>query len=1055
MSFVELILNRSGQSRTVNPLDRAVSAVERIRDRVVAGVESRFSRSPSQTSSEDIAKLEQTRAMIATEVQKTPVRSAIKHNIIEAAKNSAPAAIVGAGARIALSTGLSLQTLAVAAGASAVSRGVREATYTIRKGAFGETSKLITRHEERATLTNFDGSERVVHTAIRAKQDEFAQTRVGKIVNAMLHGGEMKIAQFAYGKHRHAKALVNAQYQDIHTLSDKQLIELREHAVMARITHGTAKNVYEIRQLAKSTYQSVNQELATRGISRHEAHERQLKIYRKDVRVGAAINITGQAGYAAMKAIPKTIGTFFITDAFLKAIHVDTSARHNPLEGLENTRLGRFVENIISPKSVADAEEIPTHVSKVVRSVSNVTPDVVTSHNISYEVTGDTNKILSHSAVLSQDEPPFVRPGATIGTDAKGYQLEVEADIKQHGIPRVLGDTRTPDTTLASDALTDTGTPPVSVSGGDSVVVISSPVEYILHANLTQSLFDDGIVGKSAKDAGLSAVEYYGTPGSAFEVISEMRKIQGILSDDAIAKFDAELASNPTWSFGRLYRTYPDLFVYANKLKNGSRIVFADGFTGDPSGIPSTISTDGYTSVTIDTDTSLSTFLSRSGMLGKVGEPRDIFSRAGSGKIFVDRVMVPNSAMIRDRESYDALLGAVATNPDASTGELYRRFPGAFRELDRMTKGSAFAFADPSHAETGRVTTGTVTSLVSDSAHIVSPEIDVPDDALPNEINEMQDLSQFQDTLHPGAGNTITYSVVDPLSHREVGVVHTDNLVYSPASGTYTPLGTDPTDIACGQIGDDVVCKAHSGTFIDPTNTGIPIPTDTEGVYKYVAPGVVESTRAAFQQYYETSTPDSSGVSLTGVPQNIARWPFASENFTKGPAQIQYALDHNTSTMTVTVNSTPIYYKADGGVFYTSDPLKPDMTLQEYVHALGIENTLKDGKYLVVSTCAHHYWKAFEFAKATLSDNLDTLTNEEKSALEVIARGSSAQKEIEQSIAVIRTYFARQSDAKMLEKFNEFLKVARTAEAQQSGTIVSFYKEVENVRSPRDLTDVE
>jgi hypothetical protein len=428
-----------------------------MRDRItssVRGIAERIHRSHTQ----DAVQLERARGTISSAITQpslrgvsgatneaippqNPVKKAVIHGIAEAVKNSAPAVAVGFGARYILGTTLGVQALAVSAGASAVSRGVREATFTIRKGAFAETTKLITRHEEASTSQKFGGSERVLHTGIRAKQDKFAQTGVGRVVNAVLHGGEKKIAEFAYGKEAHAKALVIAQSEDIHSLSVEKLIQLREHAVMVRITHGTAPDVYETRQLAKSIYQAVNLELKKRDISRSEAHQHQLRLYRADARKGMAINVFGQAALAAAKAIPKTIGSFFMTDGILKAIHVDTSARHSPLEGLDQKvaqvtrRFGKRVEDGITQllnASTPHAEAAELTLSE--HLTSHDTPVLPVTH-LGQAITG------THTVAPEAVLPPAAPQKIVEIQKAQQEALQELRDLRDHApmVPRVSG----------------------------------------------------------------------------------------------------------------------------------------------------------------------------------------------------------------------------------------------------------------------------------------------------------------------------------------------------------------------------------------------------------------------------------------------------------------------------------------------------------------------------------------------------------------------------------------------------------------------------------------
>jgi hypothetical protein len=545
-----------------NPFSRAVSAVENFRDQVVANVREvgtnithRIQRtqvatidSSKMTSPVDVrrvqdaAQLERARATIATEAHKPSIKKAIIHNAVEATKNSAPAVVVGAVARLSLGAGLGLQTLAVASGASAVSRGVREATFTIRKGAFAETTKLITKHEEAVTLTNFDGSERVAHTGLRATQDRFAQTGIGKVTNALLHGGEKKIAEFAYGKHRHARALINAQYKEVSCLSDKELIKLREHAVMARITNGTASDVYATRQLAKSTYQTVNCELSKRGIDRREAHERQLRLYRNDVRIGAGINVVGQASLAAVKAIPKTFATFFITDAFLKAINVDTSNRHNPLEGFENTRLGRAIGNAIAPKSVASAEELspgmphitqPVSISVISDQTSEAqrfgSPDPRLTTTVHIE-NGKT--IITSTGVLSYETPKPVMPAPVeaprapsfvriSSVDRVAHAPEVNVVAPMHGVARTVLETQ----------------------------------EYTIDGKVswTQDIFDRRLLSGMQDSA--HSMDWYGAPGTAGRMVKEVFAVNPDLMDaDDMQEMQEYLATHPNASFVQMWK---------------------------------------------------------------------------------------------------------------------------------------------------------------------------------------------------------------------------------------------------------------------------------------------------------------------------------------------------------------------------------------------------------------------------------------------------------------------------------------------------------------------
>lgn len=561
-----------------NPLRRVLPAVERFRDRVVTEVRDagrslndRLHRQHTLPADQgrraqiDTEQLARARSTILQQNQNDTVRrseaiskphsakQAIVHGVAEATKNAAPAMIVGAGARLVLGAGLGLQTLAVASGASAVSRGLREATFTIRKGAFAETTKLITKHEEGAKLTNFDGSERQSHTGIRAKQDQFAQTRVGKVVNAMLHGGEKTIAQFAYGKHRHAKALLRAQTQDIRTLSDRELIALREHAVMARMTHGTADKVYEMRQLAKSTYQSVNQELADRGISRYEAHERQLRLYKKDVRVGAVVNVVGQAGLAALKALPKTVATFFITDAFLKAIHVDTRNRHNPLEGFENTRLGQFIEHAIAPKSVAHAEAMTADISQ------NVSPPTITDQTSEAQRFGSS--WMTHRDDLRQSVAHDPRLTTTVRVEHGETIIEsrgvLSSETPKPVMPAPVEAPREPSFVRApvADRVAIAQEVNASVPMREVARTVQEVQEYTIDGKIswTQDIFDRKLLS-GMQDAAHS-MDWYGAPGTGERMAREVFAVNPVLMDASdMQKMQEYLATHPDASFVQMWK---------------------------------------------------------------------------------------------------------------------------------------------------------------------------------------------------------------------------------------------------------------------------------------------------------------------------------------------------------------------------------------------------------------------------------------------------------------------------------------------------------------------
>ena len=607
-----------------NPFERVLPAVERFRNQVtdrvrLVGNNLTHRTQRSQTPPVDVrrvqdaARIAEVRSTIATATPQPSLRGvseksgvypeqgrreaipsqhsakkAIIHGIAEATKNSAPAMAVGFGARYILGTTLGVQALAVAAGASALSRGVREFVYTKRKGTFAETTKLITRHEEATVLTNFDKTERRAHTGIRAKQDQFAQTSVGRVVNGMLHGGEKKIAEFAYGKRRHARAL--AKYSTLDSAGNvvfdtdrlrmdiaysinpvKLLLKLRNDAIWARMTNGTACDVYEMRQLAKGAYSAVNTELRNKVIinkkdekivldSAQAIHDAQLKLYKRQARVGAGINIVGQAGLAALKAVPKTIATFFITDAFLKAIHVDTSARHSPLEGFENTRLGHFIENAIAPKSVASAEEMSANAPKAVQLLPSTSPQGESPHNWTQGLMGSRPAPVAESADTTVTNKIVEAPKVISGS--KVLSPEKITAVKPLAMPP------TPSRVPVVVAMDDTNSRVVAravVSGKEQVVKTVKTVTKVVQEqiatkkSLTQDIFDKKLI--PSMESAPDAITWYGQAGTAKEMMEHIIMPNSTqLTPEHMNQLQEYLNTHPDASFGALWQANRNVF---------------------------------------------------------------------------------------------------------------------------------------------------------------------------------------------------------------------------------------------------------------------------------------------------------------------------------------------------------------------------------------------------------------------------------------------------------------------------------------------------------------
>lgn len=569
------------------PFNRFLPAVDKMKSNVMQTIRRTgdvLAQRMHRSHVEDSARLRNARATIATQIYKPSVPKVLLHGAAEAAKNSAPAMIVGAGARVALGTVLGAQALTVAAGVSAVSRGVREAIFTIRKGTFAEITKHISKHEEASTLKNFNGTTREAHTGIRAQQDRFAQTDVGKVVNAVLHGGEKKIAEFAYGKQRHARALVQAQELDIRSLTDKELIALRQHAVMARMTHGTAADVYAMRQLAKTTYQAVNAELRNnRSIKPQEAHELQLRLYKRDVRRGAVLNVVGQGVLAAAKAVPKTIGTFFAVEDIMRVLHI-TSHRHNPLEGLDQSMLGHAVQNakasvsnvdlkqkfahvgdnaiawigkVIAPKSVAYADELMPDTSSAVQTTASSVRHATRAVHASTSTSDWT-----HGAGAHATRDPRITEHTEI---VKGKTMVTGSGVLTSESPKPMGVPSVPDPT------------PLVVEVDERHVVravaqvqehVKTPqvVTTIVHeqiggkTSLTQDIFDRKLIPgmESAPDA----VTWYGQSGTAAQMMQHIIiPNSDKLTPDQITQLQEYVNAHPDASFGALWHANRNVFT--------------------------------------------------------------------------------------------------------------------------------------------------------------------------------------------------------------------------------------------------------------------------------------------------------------------------------------------------------------------------------------------------------------------------------------------------------------------------------------------------------------
>lgn len=411
MAFLELSLSRGLFSD--NPLNRAVSAVGKTfqearttlaqaihKDKALVNTQLARARST-------IAQYTHTGQAVGQYIgsHKQELGRAVSRTTVEAVKNAAPAVIVGAGVRAA-GMALGVQALAVAAGASGVSRGVREATFTLRKGTYAETTKLILKHERDATRErsrssgpNTGDTAQTVRSfeGLRSMQDRFAKTFVGSKINFLLHGGEKRVAEFAYGKNRHAQELVLSKNLEIGSLSNEKLLALREHAIMARITHGTAADVFQTRQLARKIYSDVSLELKNRGVNGRDAHAQQLALYRHDARVGAVVNAFGQGIVAAPKGAVKAVLGFYATDTILNALHIG-SQRKNPLEGLSNTPVAQFVRNAKSSIPHQEASEKVAEVAQVMR-VATIGKDLAKD-----DLYTDSPSIHTHTAVLSSGE---------------------------------------------------------------------------------------------------------------------------------------------------------------------------------------------------------------------------------------------------------------------------------------------------------------------------------------------------------------------------------------------------------------------------------------------------------------------------------------------------------------------------------------------------------------------------------------------------------------------------------------------------------------------------
>lgn len=621
-----------------NPFERVLPAVVQMRDRVVAGVREvgtnithRMQRTQVATIDsarrappvdvrrvQDAVQLDRARATIATATPQPSLRGvsetsgvypeqgrrevipqphsakkAIIHGIAEATKNSAPSMVVGAGARIVLGHALGLQALAVAAGVAGASRVTRETVRTVRfGGTYRTTTAHIMRHErDKNQEMQRANNPQSLFGRILKSREKFGHTFVGRRVNDVLHGGEKAIAEFAYGKRRHRRALMQYAHVDeqgrimtdtngralcnadaiLYELAqipkerqEKYLYKLREHAIMARITHGTEADMFATRQLARQVYQVASSELAKKGHSKRQHHEEQKRYYRKDARVGAAINIPLQGALAVAKALPKTFATFFITDTFLKAIHVDTSARHSPLEGFENTRLGHLIENAIAPKSVISAEELNANVPNVIQAaVTEAKTATATAHGESAH--SWTQGLAGSRSAHGAEGAPSVTVSHTIvnGREATGYsQVLSTKEPKSVAIPRPPSPARI---VVEVDDKDANAVARAVVSGKDHLVTTQKTVTEIVHEQIAgkTSLTQD-IVNKKL----FPEMQNMTDPKLWFrEVDSAQRMMERVLLPNTdkmgpgdIPKLQAYLQENPHATFRDMWFDNRDVF---------------------------------------------------------------------------------------------------------------------------------------------------------------------------------------------------------------------------------------------------------------------------------------------------------------------------------------------------------------------------------------------------------------------------------------------------------------------------------------------------------------
>lgn len=1097
-------MNGGIQPRFENPFSRVVSAVERNTRHAVQTIRQTgidLAARMRHAHTDDIPRLEQARNTITRAITRDNIHT-VAHTTSEAskqvahyawdhkkeiAKNIAPSLAISIVAKVA-GGALAVPVIAAASAAGGLNnlrknvgmtngRDVFETSAILRSGYDQNVARAI---DARSPEPNTEGRPQVTVVAETSMPEStsgrssyiqrVANSRVGRGMRAYLNLERTATSHVVTHNANINRVIALAQGRTLDNVNDI-VSDLRNEHVGVWKLHQLKSDAV----IARMSANSPEDRAAARAV--HLATSKRLKEIEASKGANSAIPFLSRLSHrAAQKAYPHLRNTSFkilasealATSAAVRtvksginsvAIYLGLSAvgvhAGNPFRNLADGMWGDIAHHIGSA-----TKEVGAHAEQAITKVLEAAP-----HGVAYAEEAEGTDIPAvvhatkqtvHTAVTDSAEQRVVRAHRVLrGTEDIPARVSPATSNDTHSQSTI--DTRNPITGNAPIGPEPHDVPQTGQNPdvGEHVLsekpnIIIPPTEYTLSgSNLTASLFNDHIVGVGFTG---SAVEYYGSPGSGAEVVGVMSRIPGLFDDQARATLEAEIRTNEAMSFGALYRKHVNLFVEANKLKQGAKVLFENGSAQQSTAIVAEAVAPTHTIVTIDTNTSLTTFLARSGLLGEVGEPKDIFARAGSGKIFFERVMEPNSGIISDTTSFNAIRTELSTNPDVNLGYLYRKFPGAFKELDTMTNGSSFNLAQEASAhvkDTLETSEPAVQVVHSDTPATIVEEVK-PDPGVtavvsPEDITPPVALSSVQEAMEAGTGNSFQLPIIDPLTHQYVGVVSSEDLTYTPVGSVITKYveGTGTT-IQCFAKEDDTLCFAHSGVFPGTADAGVPIEDADGNIVKYVEPGSGESLRASMQHWpQESVTTTDVPLSPTPVPtpQTLQDWPRVQEVTMKGPAQIQYALDHNDVSTTLTVNGEATSVAGDGGMFFETRPKFSNM--EEYVQAMGpdFQEKLASGAYTTIQTCSHYYWEGFKLAMNELALDVSSLNPDEKWALRALQTGKANQDEIIRATAIVRNFFTRTGNQEMLEQFNNYLKPARTAVAQQTGTIVAFYKE--------------